>query len=222
MGCSPSTSASFLQHGPCKRADHGKCAPDGRSHARSSWLHTVAVWPCIRPPLRRRSHRLASGAPLGRAFRAAEGDADYRNAARLLAARIGLRRSWRFWSSARHNRPVSATFRLEQIEADRVARTLSAWSITSNLTTATLTASWELLASMTSPRIAIADLDLTRRGDQPRGRFATTKSTRQLRISATKWRVFPQGLCHSRLPPCATGFPTVQDIWSHSQADCDL
>ena len=37
--------------------------------------------------------------------------------------------------------PVSATFRLEQIEADRVARTLSAWSITSNLTTATLTAS---------------------------------------------------------------------------------
>jgi MFS family permease len=52
--------------------------------------------------------------------------------------------------------PISATFRLEQIEADRVARTLSAWSITSNLATATLTALWGLLASMTSPRIAIA------------------------------------------------------------------
>jgi hypothetical protein len=43
-----------------------------------------------------------------------------------------------------------------------------------------------------------------------------------LRVSATKWRVFPQGLCHSRLPPCATGFPTIQNIWSHSQADRDL
>ena len=52
--------------------------------------------------------------------------------------------------------PVLATFRLEQIAADRVARTLSAWSITSNLTTATLTALWGLLTSITSPRIAIS------------------------------------------------------------------
>jgi MFS family permease len=52
--------------------------------------------------------------------------------------------------------PVSATFRLQQIEVDRVARTLSAWSITSSLTTATLTAFWGLLASITGPRAAIA------------------------------------------------------------------
>ncbi len=74
--------------------------------------------------------------------------------------------------------PISATFRLEQIEADRVARTLSAWSITSNLTTATLTALWGFLARMTSPRIAIAaagvlllatPLLLPRRGHTPQG-----------------------------------------------------
>lgn len=52
--------------------------------------------------------------------------------------------------------PVSASFRLEHIEADRVARTLSAWSVTSNLTTAALTALWGLLAGVTGPRIAIA------------------------------------------------------------------
>jgi MFS family permease len=52
--------------------------------------------------------------------------------------------------------PVSATYRLNHTEKDRVARTLSAWSVTSNLTIAALTALWGLLASITSPRIAIA------------------------------------------------------------------
>ncbi|HEX3404481.1 MAG TPA: MFS transporter [Acetobacteraceae bacterium] len=52
--------------------------------------------------------------------------------------------------------PVFATYRLEQIASDRVARTLSAWSVTSNLTVAGLTALWGLLAGITSPRIAIA------------------------------------------------------------------
>jgi MFS family permease len=52
--------------------------------------------------------------------------------------------------------PVLATYRLEQIDADRVARTLSAWSVTSNATIAAFTALWGLLASMTSPRAAIA------------------------------------------------------------------
>ncbi len=52
--------------------------------------------------------------------------------------------------------PVFAAYRLEQTAADRVARTLSAWSITSNATIAALTALWGLLASLTSPRIAIA------------------------------------------------------------------
>ena len=51
--------------------------------------------------------------------------------------------------------PVFATYRLNHIPADRVTRTLSAWSITSNATIATLTALWGLLAGLTSARIAI-------------------------------------------------------------------
>jgi MFS family permease len=52
--------------------------------------------------------------------------------------------------------PVFATYRLAQTATDRVARTLSAWSVTSNATIAALTALWGLLASITSPRTAIA------------------------------------------------------------------
>jgi MFS family permease len=52
--------------------------------------------------------------------------------------------------------PVSATTKLEQTEPGRVARTLSAWSVTSSLTIAAMTALWGLLAGLTSPRIAIA------------------------------------------------------------------
>ena len=52
--------------------------------------------------------------------------------------------------------PVFATYRLNQTATDRVARTLSAWSVTSSATIAVLTALWGLLASLTSPRIAIA------------------------------------------------------------------
>jgi hypothetical protein len=52
--------------------------------------------------------------------------------------------------------PVLATYRLEQTDTDRVARTLSAWSVTGNLTIATLTALWGLLAGITGPRTAIA------------------------------------------------------------------
>ena len=52
--------------------------------------------------------------------------------------------------------PVFATYRLEQIAADRVARTLSAWSVSSSATIAALTALWGLLASATSLRTAIA------------------------------------------------------------------
>jgi MFS family permease len=52
--------------------------------------------------------------------------------------------------------PVFATYRLDQTTTDRVARTLSAWSVTSNATIAALTALWGLLASITSPRTAIA------------------------------------------------------------------
>ena len=52
--------------------------------------------------------------------------------------------------------PVFATYRLDQTPADRVARTLSAWSVTSNATVAALTALWGLLASLTSLRVVLA------------------------------------------------------------------
>lgn len=52
--------------------------------------------------------------------------------------------------------PVFATYRLERTPTDRVARTLSAWSVTSKATIAALTALWGLLAAVTGPRTAIA------------------------------------------------------------------
>ena len=52
--------------------------------------------------------------------------------------------------------PVFATWRLEHTPDDRVARTLSAWSITNNATIAAMTAVWGLLASVIGPRTAIA------------------------------------------------------------------
>jgi MFS family permease len=52
--------------------------------------------------------------------------------------------------------PVFATYRLDQTATDRIARTLSAWSATSKLTIAALTAMWGLLAGITGPRTAIA------------------------------------------------------------------
>lgn len=52
--------------------------------------------------------------------------------------------------------PVYATYRLDQTPAGRVARTLSAWSVTSNAAIAALTAVWGVLASLTSLRAALA------------------------------------------------------------------
>jgi hypothetical protein len=52
--------------------------------------------------------------------------------------------------------PLLATCRLEHTEADRIARVLSAWSVTSNATIAALTALWGLLAGLTGPRVAVA------------------------------------------------------------------
>jgi len=51
--------------------------------------------------------------------------------------------------------PVSATYRLEQMPQDRVARMLSAWTVTGNATTAALTALWGALADVIGPRAAI-------------------------------------------------------------------
>jgi MFS family permease len=52
--------------------------------------------------------------------------------------------------------PVLATYRLQQTAKDRVARTLSAWSVSTSAAIAAMTALWGLLASLTSPRIGIA------------------------------------------------------------------
>ena len=52
--------------------------------------------------------------------------------------------------------PVFSTYRLEKTPADRVVRTLSAWSVTGKLTTAALTALWGLLAALVGTREAIA------------------------------------------------------------------
>ena len=51
--------------------------------------------------------------------------------------------------------PVMATYRLEQTAPDRVARMLSAWSVSTSATIAVLTALWGLLAALTSPRAGI-------------------------------------------------------------------
>ncbi|PVE11208.1 hypothetical protein Y717_16375 [Streptomyces scopuliridis RB72] len=54
--------------------------------------------------------------------------------------------------------PVLAVLMLRDLgtATDRVARTLSAWSVTSKVTIAALTALWGLLAGLTGPRTAIA------------------------------------------------------------------
>jgi MFS family permease len=72
--------------------------------------------------------------------------------------------------------PVLATCRLDRTPADRAARTLSAWSVSSTAAIAAQTAVWGLLAAATSPRTAIAAAGvlllatplLLPRGDAPR------------------------------------------------------
>jgi hypothetical protein len=51
--------------------------------------------------------------------------------------------------------PVVMTYLLQQLPEDRVARALSAWSVSSTLSIAGLTALWGGLATITSPRVAI-------------------------------------------------------------------
>jgi MFS transporter len=52
--------------------------------------------------------------------------------------------------------PVFVTQRLAETPADRVARTLSAWSVSQNATVATTTALWGVLAALAGARLAIA------------------------------------------------------------------
>ncbi|MFF9022007.1 MFS transporter [Streptomyces eurythermus] len=51
--------------------------------------------------------------------------------------------------------PVYATYRLERTAPDRVARTLSAWTVTVKSSTALLTAVWGVLGGLLGPRTAI-------------------------------------------------------------------
>ncbi|WP_407915617.1 MFS transporter [Kitasatospora sp. NE20-6] len=51
--------------------------------------------------------------------------------------------------------PVHATYRLERTATDRVARTLTAWAVTTKASTALLTALWGVLGSLLGPRTAI-------------------------------------------------------------------
>ncbi|MFD4134920.1 MFS transporter [Streptomyces goshikiensis] len=51
--------------------------------------------------------------------------------------------------------PVCATYRLERTPTDRVARTLSAWAVTTKASTALLTAVWGVLGAVLGPRTAI-------------------------------------------------------------------
>lgn len=52
--------------------------------------------------------------------------------------------------------PVVATYRLDHTGKHLAARMLASWSVSTSLATAALTAVWGVLASLTSPRIAIA------------------------------------------------------------------
>jgi MFS family permease len=52
--------------------------------------------------------------------------------------------------------PVAATYRLDHTQRHLVARVLAAWSVSTSLATAALTAAWGGLATLTSPRAAIA------------------------------------------------------------------
>ncbi|QLH26255.1 MFS transporter [Streptomyces sp. Rer75] len=76
--------------------------------------------------------------------------------------------------------PLLATYRLDHTGPDRVARTLTAWSVSSSAAIAAMTALWGLLAAATSPRTAVAaagilllatPLLLPRRENTPRPRL---------------------------------------------------
>ncbi|MEV7142982.1 MFS transporter [Streptomyces tauricus] len=74
--------------------------------------------------------------------------------------------------------PVLATYRLDHTDPGRVARTLTAWSVSGSAAIAAMTAAWGLLAALIGPRTAIAvagvvllatPLLLPRRGDRDAG-----------------------------------------------------
>ncbi|MGH3149287.1 MAG: MFS transporter, partial [Streptosporangiaceae bacterium] len=52
--------------------------------------------------------------------------------------------------------PVFATYRLQQIAPDRITRTLSAWSVSTSMSIAAMTALFGLLGSLAGPRTGLA------------------------------------------------------------------
>jgi hypothetical protein len=85
--------------------------------------------------------------------------------------------------------PVLATVRLKHTAHVRLARTLSAWSITTSLSTAGMTVLWGLLATVTTTRVAIGiagvlllctPLLLPRRERVPRDESATAPGLARL------------------------------------------
>jgi MFS family permease len=68
----------------------------------------------------------------------------------VLAVQLGLVTSCGLFG------PVLVAYRIGQIDKARIARTLSAWTISSNVAIAMMTALWGLLAAATGPRWAIA------------------------------------------------------------------
>ena len=166
----PGAAPAVPQRAARQRPDHGHRAAAGRAPARpsSGSRPGSTVSPSPRPAsagssahaLARRlvarfgQHRvlLASG-----------------HAARGLAGRPRLRPARRPRDGARHRRRSSASSSAAACTTrcwpptgsstptpDRVARTLSAWSVSSSAAIALLTAAWGLLAAATSPRTAIA------------------------------------------------------------------
>ncbi len=83
--------------------------------------------------------------------------------------------------------PVQATYRLEHTPKDRIARTLSAWSIGRQASIAAFTALGGLLAAITSPRAALTVIGLLILASPlllPR-RHHTTQSESELAVSDT-------------------------------------
>ena len=164
----PQAAPAVLQHRPGQRPDHGDVAAGRRPHARPPRLRALAVRPRVRSALRRRPARGAAVATARRAVRQPRRHA-HRGTLRacwslglafvvpgtaglvlVMAIQFGLVTCMGVFN------PVFATYRLRQTAPDRVARTLSAWSITSVAAIAAMTGLWGLLAGLAGLRAAIA------------------------------------------------------------------
>jgi hypothetical protein len=130
----PPTAGTARQHGAGQRADHGAHPAHRRADARPAAHRAVAVLTGLR---RAGPSRLPSSLGLGRV---GARRADRARACHLLrSVQPGV-----------HHLPARHT------PADRLARTLAAWTITTKLSVAALTATWGVPASLAGVRTAIA------------------------------------------------------------------